>query len=144
MKRSGEFNWASDIFDGREWNDSYRLDGKEVPNPAKEGEENFLVKVKDFGMDILSEDAIRWGLNEKSEFAPDGSRPATLAEGRAFAKAHPTLQLNFPVVLLGSFALRSGYRRVAVLDRCGGRRGLGGGWFDYGWGGGYRFLFVRK
>ena len=115
MEASGEFGWVSDIFDGRLWYDAYSLDGKDIPNVPSGGETVYLMK--DFGKDMSSESAIKWGLNEKDEFAPDGYRPATLAEGRAFAKANPKLQLEHPIVILGSFALDGGNRHVAVLDR---------------------------
>ncbi len=68
-----------------------------------------------------------------------------LVEAIDFAAKHPELQLQFPIVALGSFALDAyGYRHVAALYRDDDGRALVGDWFGSGWRADCRFLFVRK
>lgn len=72
-------------------------------------------------------------------------RPATARELRAFAKANPDYQRQFPTVALGSSWVRpGGGRRVLYLGGWSGRRGLGLYWADDGWDSSWRFLAARK
>lgn len=129
-KEFGKRN-VSDIFDGRPFDlHPSCSDIDETP-----GERVFFVK--HFGREIESEGVI-------NEMKYEGYRPATHAEAIVFAKAHPDLQREYPIVALGSFALYVGDRCVAVLRRSVTGRLLGGGRFDGGWSVGCRFLLVRK
>lgn len=73
-----------------------------------------------------------------------GYRSATIHELLSFGAKNPDVQRQFPIVALGSSCEVPGYRRVAYLDRVVSRRDLGLSWWDVGWGGGCRFLGVRK
>ena len=90
-----------------------------------------------FGENISSEDAI-------AKMKAEGYRPATIWDLLGFAKKHPDLQREFPIVALGSVAIVTGFRRVAFLYGSGSECGLDLGYLDVVWGGGCRFLAVRK
>ncbi len=75
----------------------------------------------------------------------NGLRPATLAELLAFGAKYTEIQIEFPVIALGSSWVDSGGDRgVPGLVRRDSERGLDLGWFDGDWGGYGRFLAVRK
>ncbi len=133
-KEFGENN-VSVIFDGREW----KLDSSCVGMDRTPGVKIFLVH--DFGRAWESEEAIAWGLAERTAVAPNGYRPATHEEKYEFQKAHPEL---FNYVALGSFTFRGDVRCVAGLWHGGGRRFLDSGAFDRRWDARYRCLFVSK
>jgi hypothetical protein len=72
-------------------------------------------------------------------------RPATLFELLAFGAKYPGKQREFPIIALGSsWVVSDGDRGVPDLDGNDSKRYLGLDWFDNDWGGGYRFLAVRK
>jgi len=99
------------------------------------GEREFLVK--HFDRKIESDEAI-------AEMDKLGYRPATHLEAYAFAKANPELQRQFWIVALGSFALDSGGRSVALLSCTSGLCLLHDHWHDSRWSARSRFLFIRK
>jgi len=77
--------------------------------------------------------------------AVQGFRPATDRELRAFAKANPEFQRQFPVVALGSSWLDPyGNRKVPYLDDWDGKRVLSLHWLGGDWNSRWRFLAVRK
>ncbi len=71
-------------------------------------------------------------------------RPATLAEGLAYAAKNPTLRFVNPIILLGSVAEVGGRRRVPCLCKGSSERRLDLSWWDDGWDASCRFLRVRK
>jgi len=73
-----------------------------------------------------------------------GLRPATFLELLWLGIRHPLLQLDFPIIALGTVLQVGGYRSVACLDRSGRGRLLDLGWFDGEWDEGCRFAAVRK
>ena len=95
---------------------------------------------------ITTEEAQKRMAALRSPDAPQGFRPATIREGRAFAKANPEFQRQFSVVALGSsWVDLRGYRSVPCFNGWDGERGLDLCWTDdYDWGVGWRFLAVRK
>lgn len=123
---------VSAIFDGRVWENHESCVGiDETP-----GDREMLVK--HFGVRMTSDAVIAWA-------DENGYRVATHKEAIAFAAKNPELQRQYWIVALGSSALRDdGNRFVAVLGSVGRRRILDGNWFGGGWGGGDRFLLVRK
>lgn len=76
----------------------------------------------------------------------NGLRPATIAELLAFGAKFPDIQLQFPVVALGSLlVVPSGERGAAYLGGDAGERELYLDWNDFDWcGGDCRFLAVSK
>lgn len=133
-KEFGEDN-VSVIFDGREW----KLDSSCVGMDRTPGYK--VILAKNFGRRWESEEAIAWGLAQRTAVAPNGYRPLTHEEKYEFQKAHSEL---FNLVALGSFTLRGGVRCVAYLWRDGNRRVLGDGKFGGRWYAGYLCLFVSK
>ncbi|MEK9208495.1 MAG: hypothetical protein AAB910_00275 [Patescibacteria group bacterium] len=73
-----------------------------------------------------------------------GLRPATFLELLWIGIQHSGLQLEFPIVALGTVAEVDGHRDVAYLDRYDRARDLYLYWFGSGWIGYYRFAAVRK
>ncbi len=73
-----------------------------------------------------------------------GYRAATAEELLAFGAAYSEKQYEFPIVALGTVRHGGGNRHVLYLWDDRSKRDLDLGWFDYDWGGGYRFLAVRK
>ena len=142
LKATGEFDRVSVVFDGRQWIRSYPVGGKDVPVGDMGGRTVFLLKY--FGESMFSEGVIDWGLGQRTDFAPDGYRPATEIEARAFALVNPGLQLDNPIIALGAFCLDDGDRCVAVLDRFDVRRAFDDRCFGNGWSSAYSFLLVRK
>ena len=72
-------------------------------------------------------------------------RPALSVETLAFAKAHPDVQRQFPLLGLGSVWVdSSGDRTVLCLYERNVDRLLGLTWCDGVWNSGFRFLAVRK
>ena len=71
-------------------------------------------------------------------------RPATLAEGLAYAAKNPTLRFGNPIILLGSVAEVGGSRRVPCVDGDSSKRRLRLLWWDGDWSASCRFLRVRK
>lgn len=125
------FDWASNLYDGREWKAHKTCEGvDETP-----GERVFLVK--NFGFRIKSESVVVWA-------EANGYRVATLKETLAFAAAQRELQRKFWIVALGSSALHGVCRYVPVLGGHPGERCLGGDWFAGGWSDDGCFLLVRK
>ncbi len=72
-----------------------------------------------------------------------GLRPATFLELLWIGIQHPLLQLEFPIVALGSVVELSGSRRVAVLGCNNRERDLDLGWFVADWFMDYHFAAVR-
>lgn len=105
---------------------------------AKHGKENVAVELVHFDRSIGSGDALL-------ELDKMGFRPATLPELLAFGEKYPDVQLQFPIVALGSVwrGLR-GPRRVASLWGDAGRRDLRLDWFENDWNAYCRFAVVRK
>jgi hypothetical protein len=73
-----------------------------------------------------------------------GYKPATIWDLLSLGASHPDLQREFPVVALGSVAELVGFRFVGCLRRCDSERDADLNDFGREWGGGYRFLAVRK
>ncbi len=75
----------------------------------------------------------------------DGYVPATLDDALAMGTQFPERQRQNPIVFLGSvWRDGDGSRRVPVLFDWSGERGLGLGWFVYGWSVRCRFAAVRE
>ena len=131
---------VSDLYDGREWKKySLCINASETPG-------NRIVLAHCFNRRTESEEAIAWGDDNRTEFAPNGYRP-TMGHNEAidFHLANPELYKQRTYVSLGSFARGGGDRRcVSVLDACGGRPVLYDRWFHDEWYPGRWFLFVRK
>ncbi|MCG2695058.1 hypothetical protein L6261_03190, partial [Candidatus Parcubacteria bacterium] len=73
-----------------------------------------------------------------------GYRPATIWELLALGIAQPNLQMEFPIIALGSLCVLGGERRVAGLYRDAVGRSLYLGWFGRDWRDDCRFAGVRK
>ena len=73
-----------------------------------------------------------------------GYEPAKIEHLLAFGEEYSEEQRKFPVIGLGSVAGVGGDRGVPYLSRSGSERSLDLSWFDGDWGGGCRFLAVRK
>lgn len=87
----------------------------------------------------MSTDAVLKALDE------EGLRPATMSELLALGIQHPTLQLQFPIIALGSVWQDSGGgRRVGGLNGDDGERKLSLFWIDVDWNDSCRFAAVRK
>lgn len=103
--------------------------------------ENFVLgtepKLYHFNRSISSEDAIK-------EIEKDGFRPARIWDLLDYGAKNPELQIQFPIVALGSVAQVGGSRRVACLDMGNAGRGLDLYWFEDDWRGIARFLAVRN
>lgn len=134
------FDWASDLFSSKyKWEEHESVRGQ-VDRTA--GNRDFLVKeftekeIKRMG-GLTSDNVIAWAV-------ANGYRAPVLEETVDFAKAHPDLQREYPIVALGSFALSDGSRGVAILCRDDAERSLDYDWFDAGWLALCRFLLVRK
>ena len=94
-----------------------------------------------FNRVIESKDAI------KAIKAADKDNPwsaAKVEQVLSFGAVCPEEQCKYPIIGLGSVAEIGGNRYVPVLWGYGSERGLGLDWFGSGWGGGCRFLAVRK
>jgi hypothetical protein len=75
----------------------------------------------------------------------DGYKPAGIDDCLAMGAQFPERQRQNPIVFLGSvWRGPVGGQLVPVLYGWRGRRKLGLGWFDGGWGGSYRFAAVRE
>jgi len=127
------FDWASDLFsDKYTWEDHTSVQGLVDRTP---GDRGFLVK--HFNKEMTSDQVIAWA-------DANGYRVATHEEAVGFAKVHPDLQRQFPIVALGSSALCVARRCVPVLGRDDAKRSLVYDWFDSRWRAYDRFLLVRK
>jgi hypothetical protein len=73
-----------------------------------------------------------------------GFRPAETADLLAFGKDQSEIQLQYPVIALGSSATVDGYRCAPFLGKSDSKRGLFLSYWALGWHGSYRFLAVRK
>lgn len=104
-----------------------------------EGKHKVAVTLFHFNRYIESDEVI-------AEMDRQGFRPDNIEELLALGEQHPELQRMFLIVGLGSVWLNSnGKRNVPSLyenSNC--NRGLDLPWFDYGWGGDYRFAGARK
>lgn len=94
-------------------------------------------KLFSFGRNISTEDA-------KAEMDKQGYRPATMAEQLVYGAKNPDAQRKNPIVALGSVARIDSFDFVGVLREVGSKRWLYLDCVDGVWGGGYRFLAVRK
>lgn len=123
----GRYDWAHD-----------GITSKNFPT-KRVGTANVVVELVHFNRSISTEDALR-------EFDRMGYRPAELHEGLALGEAHPDLQREFSIVILGSVWQNhwNGSRVVPCLSRHGSKRSLSLGWIEYGWNESYRFAIVRK
>lgn len=101
-----------------------------------EGQKNVQFELVHFNRGISSEDAA-------AEMKKRGLRPARIEELLSFGAKYPELQLQFPIVALGSVAEFGGGQRVAYLYRGDARRYLDLRWWSGGWGARCRFLVVR-
>ena len=80
-----------------------------------------------------------------AEMDRHGLRPALYEELLAFGAKYPDEQRQFPIIALGSvWRDFNGDLCVAYLNRNDSERGLGLDWISDRWGGGCRFLAVRK
>jgi hypothetical protein len=87
----------------------------------------------------MSTDAVLKALDE------EGLRPATISELLAVGIQHSKLQLQFPIIALGSvWQSSNGIRRVGYLSSDGGKRELGLNWLGNDWNDTCRFAAVRK
>lgn len=89
-----------------------------------------------YGKDMTSESVLA-GMER------EGLRPATFLELLWIGIQHSLLQLEFPIIALGSVVKSSGGRCVAYLSHGGAERFLDLGRFVGGWHGGCRFAAVR-
>ena len=125
--KDGKFDWSHE-----------NIDSTNFPKPDSGAKVEKEMALFHFGKGISSEGAI-------AQMDAEGYRPATIHEALAFAKAHPELQRQFPIVALGSATSVGGDRFVAGLYRRVAERGLDLlGFDDDVWVGSYRFLAVRK
>ncbi len=122
----GKFDWSND-----------NIISKNFPKPENGTKSEKDMAIFNFGENISSENAI-------AKMDTEGYRPATIWELLAFAKKHPELQRQFPIVALGSVAVGGGNRAVAFLGRHGSRRRLSLRYLGAVWNGHDRFLAVRK
>lgn len=106
--------------------------------PSKEeGNKDVEFGLFHFNRDISSEDAI-------AGMKAEGYRPATIKELLSFGEKNPKLQLEYPIVGLGSVAELYGDRLVGCLCGNGSKRDAGLHYFGFDWDGVYRFLAVRN
>lgn len=104
------------------------------PAEHEKGKKEQTFTLYHFGKDVDSDYAI----------AQMEKRPATLRELLAFGEAHPELQRDFPIIVLGSVWVDHGRRRLAYLDGCGSGRYLSLSYDGGRWRALCRFLGVGK
>ncbi len=134
-ERWGMGNVSSALFQGHQWHHSSCEDMDRMP-----GEK--VCYLHDPGCEWGSKEMIRWGLEQRSQVAPKGYRPATREEAVAVATARLYLA---DFVALGSGApSEEGNPQVTHVRQVGARRFLDvGNYFD-AWNAGTRALFVVK
>ena len=115
---------VSVFYDGRRWT----LDASCKDMDRNPGVRTFYVH--DFKSSWQSQDAIVWGLTQRTEIAPNGYRPATPEEKLAFVRLHPEYRY---LVALGASAMRRDSRYVSLLSRSVARRVLSGDTFAGTW-----------
>ena len=125
------FNWASNVWDGREW-EKHRLTAEMDFTPRE-----LIFHMKHFGKEMTDEQVITWA-------DANGYRVANHLETLAYAQAFPEDQKKFWYVGLGSSAMLDSDRYVAYLDCGAGRRRLRHNYLYGAWLAGCRFLLVRK
>lgn len=95
----------------------------------------------------LHRDGEEWISTDEAvkRMSEQGTRPATGREARAYAKANPEVQRQFPIVALGSsWVDLNGDRLVPYLVDWRGERALDLDWTGGDWNSGWRFLAARK
>ncbi len=102
-----------------------------------EGTNEVVTELVHFNRFIGSDEVIR-------ELDKRGFRPATIEELLAFGAKYPEMQIQFPIVALGSLWRHLGHRDVPYLWGASRGHDLNLDWFENGWEGHYRFLAVRK
>jgi hypothetical protein len=123
---AGKYDWKNDD-----------ITDKHFPSKRAGTTDTEIILVK-FDKDMTLEDVLR-------ELNKQRLRAAELPELLAFGEKYPDVQLEFPVVALGSVWQDSGGRRGApFLSECGDDRGLGLAWFETIFGPHCRFAAVRK
>ena len=122
---AGHYDWENDDISGK----NFSVQGKGVVQ--------YEAKLFHFNRGISSEQVVK-------EIKAAGWEPGKIEHVLSFGAKFPEEQRKYPVIGLGSVARVRGGRRVPCLCRRGAGRGLDLDWWDDGWGGGYRFLAVRK
>lgn len=124
LVRSGRYDWSnSDINDSH-----FKAD---EPHQAE-------VILRHFGKDMSTDNVLK-------VLDAEGLRPATMSELLTLGIKYPQLQMEFPIVELGSvWQLVSGHRFVGYLHRFGQKRKLYLNRFGFGWYKICRFAAVRK
>lgn len=128
MIRLGKYDWANDD-----------INDKHFPIQGAGQHEAELVLVH-FNKDITTKEVL-------AHLSSNDLKAAEIEHLLVFGTIYPEIQKEFPVVALGSvWVLGGGFRDCPYLSFVGGGRELGLGWRgdDDQWGGGCRFLAVRK
>ncbi|MCG2694907.1 hypothetical protein L6261_02375 [Candidatus Parcubacteria bacterium] len=122
----GKYNWSnSDVT------------SKNFPRPENGTKTEKEIALFYFNKTMTSEQVI-------AEMDKVGYRPATIWELLALGIAQPNLQMEFPIIALGSICVLGGERHVAGLCRDAVVRNLPLGWFDLDWHVHCRFAGVCK
>jgi hypothetical protein len=111
------------------------ITSKNFPS-SEEGNKDVEFGLFHFNRDISSDDSIE---GMKAE----GYRPATAKETLSFGEKNPKLQLEYPIVGLGSVVELDGDRQVVYLIRNGSNREARLYYYDDDWHDSFRFLGVR-
>ena len=124
--RAGRYDWANSDINSRNF-----------PTERK-GPAEVEVELVHFNRGISTDEAL-------GELDRMGYRPAEVHELLAFGEKYPEVQIEFPVVALGSvWRDRYGNRVAPCLLGLGSERGLDLLWTEYGWDKFFRFAAVRK
>jgi len=124
--KAGRYDWVNSDITSRNF-----------PTQRK-GTAEVAVVLINFNRYVSTDEALR-------ELDRMGYRPAELHELLALGEKYPEVQLNFPIVALGSvWHGRLGCRFVPYLGRVGSKRTLSLGWVGDGWSEVCRFAAVRK
>lgn len=128
LLKAGEYNWQNE-----------NITDRNFPTGDKSGEETVELHAVHFNRPFKNGDEVIRALDEA------GFTPALPAHVLALGAAKPDLQRQFPIAALGQFWVDSGGgRRVVTLGGFVGDRGARLSWFGFDWGGGWRFLAIRK
>ena len=116
-----------------------QITGENFPlKRGERGEKELCFTLYLLGRDISSNNAI-------GHMESKGKRPAVLLELLAFGQTEPEVQLQFPVVSLGSAWICQGLRRkIPYLHNFRGHCGIYLYWNDFTWHGTCSFLAVDK
>ena len=127
--RAGRYDWANPDINSRNF-----------PTNKRKGMVGVAVELIHLHLNrvISTEEALH-------ELDRMGYHPVELHELLAFGEKYPEVQIEFPVVALGSvWRDRYGNRVAPCLLGLGSERGLDLLWTEYGWDKFFRFAAVRK